>query len=222
MSLTSDCSEPLLLSGIQHFVFCKRQWALIHVEGIWSENVLTAQGRILHKNAHREFTELRGSVLTVRGLPVSSRRLGVTGQCDVVEFRKGDEGAVLKGREGVWLPVPVEYKRGRAKASDADRLQVCCQAMCLEEMLCCHIPKGEIFYGETRRREAFDLTDELRGKTERAIAQMRRYMDRGHTPKIKRHDGCGACSLREYCFAENNKTISARQYVSDTLNGVSG
>ncbi len=133
--------EYIALSGIQHFLFCRRQWALIHLEQQWAENLRTAEGRVMHERAHDESSEMRGGKLTVRGLRIFSRELGVSGQCDVVEFLSSDEGAPLAGREGLFLPYPVEYKRGSSKMTDADRAQLCAQAICLEEMLAVSIPK---------------------------------------------------------------------------------
>ena len=130
-----DEDEFLALSGIQHFAFCRRQWALIHIEQAWADNVLTAQGELMHKRAHdEELRERRGDTLVVRGLSVHSRALGLSGKCDVVEFRKNSHGHTLTGEDGLWRAVPVEYKRGSSKANDADRLQLCAQALCLEEM----------------------------------------------------------------------------------------
>lgn len=158
--------DYLPLSGLQHFVFCRRQWALIHIEQQWSENLLTVDGTLMHKNAHdQERREKRGDLLVVRGMPAFSAGLGISGQCDVVEFRKSPEGVSLRGQEGLWQPFPVEYKRGRPKEHQADELQLCAQAMCLEEMLCCAIPAGALYYGEPRRRTEVTFTEELRDPT---------------------------------------------------------
>lgn len=163
------------MSGIQHFAFCPRQWALIHVESQWAENLRTTEGAILHERAHdHTVREARGNVVTVRGVNVRSATLGVSGQCDVVEYRRDAKGVPVAGLEGLWLPYPVEYKRGEPKANNADRLQLCGQAMCLEEMLCCGIPQGALFYGETRRREVVDFTEALRKELRDALAEMRR------------------------------------------------
>ena len=141
-----DEEDFLQLSGIQHFRFCRRQWALIHVENQWQENYFTVDGTLMHENAHDgEKRESRGDMLILRGLPVFSRTLGVSGQCDVVEFYRDDSGVALRGSEGLWRPFPVEYKRGKPKANSADELQLCAQAMCLEEMLCCAIPQGALY-----------------------------------------------------------------------------
>lgn len=132
----------LLLSGIQHFVFCRRQWALIHIEQQWQENLRTVEGGILHEKTH-DYTikEKRGDLIISRSMGIYSRTLGITGACDVVEFHKSRDGVALYGREGNYKPVPVEYKRGKPKQGNADVLQLCAQAMCLEEMLLCRIPR---------------------------------------------------------------------------------
>lgn len=136
----------LQLSGLQHFKFCRRQWALIYIENQWAENFRTTDGTILHENAHNGgFTESRGDLLVTRDMRIFSRTLGVSGACDVLEFRRGKTGIPLKGREGLWQPYPVEYKRGQPKENTADALQLCGQAMCLEEMLCCEIPRGALW-----------------------------------------------------------------------------
>lgn len=128
----------LLISGLQHFSFCRRQWALIHIEMQWDDNYLTVDGSLRHEKADDpEFTEKRGGLIVSRAMPVRSDRYGIVGKCDVVEFRADPSGVPIVGREGLWLPTPVEYKRGRSKVIDADRLQLCAEAICLEEMLCC-------------------------------------------------------------------------------------
>ena len=143
--------DYLLMSGIQHFCFCRRQWALIHLEQQWSENLRTAEGRLEHTRCHDTAqTERRGDLLITRGMKVVSHRLRLSGDCDVVEFRADPEGIPLQHTEGRWRPMPVEYKHGRAKENDADRLQLCAQAMALEEMLACDIPQAALFYEETR------------------------------------------------------------------------
>lgn len=136
----------LQLSGLQHFKFCRRQWALIYIENQWAENFRTTDGAILHENAHNGgFTESRGDLLVTRDMRIFSRTVGVSGACDVLEFHRGKTGIPLKGREGLWQPYPVEYKRGQPKENTADALQLCGQAMCLEEMLCCEIPRGALW-----------------------------------------------------------------------------
>lgn len=153
-----DPDDCLMISGLQHFRFCRRQWALIHIEQQWAENLRTTEGALLHERAHDEqFRESRGDTIITRSLHVYSLTLGLSGQCDVVEFHRDERGVPLHGYEGTWLPYPVEYKRGHAKQDGCDELQLCAQAMCLEEMLCCEIPDGALFYGEARPARARTL-----------------------------------------------------------------
>lgn len=216
--MTYSEDDYLQLSGIQHFSFCRRQWALIHLEQQWAENLRTVEGDILHERAHDEsLAEKRGDILTVRGLRIQSPSLGVSGSCDVVEFLRDENGTELAGREGRWRPYPVEYKRGVSKETDADRLQLCCQALCLEEMLCCEIPEGALFYGETRRRERVALTDELRSEVRAMLAEMHEYQKRGYTPKVKPGPHCRACSLNELCLPKLCKNPSAKAYLQAAL-----
>lgn len=191
----------LQLSGLQHFAFCRRQWALIYVEKQWQDNLRTVEGDLFHERAHDEAQrERRGDTLILRGLPVASGRLGVSGQCDVVEFHADPGGVPLHGEDGLWRPFPIEYKRGAPKAHDADELQLCAQALCLEEMLCCAVPEGALFYGETRRRVGVVFTPQLRARAEALLTEMHELQARGHTPRVRPAKGCGACSLREICL----------------------
>lgn len=203
-----------MLSGIQHFAFCRRQWALIDVEQQWVDNVHTVEGDLFHRRAHDETqTEMRGDTLIVRGLRVQSERLGISGICDVVEFHRCENGVTLAGREGRFSVYPIEYKKGAPKAHQADELQLCAQAMCLEEMLLCEIPEGSLFYGETRRRVRVPLTQELRAEVTQMLEEMHQYFRRGYTPKVRRHKGCGACSLKELCLPGMQKEPAAGAYL---------
>lgn len=191
----------LQLSGIQHFCFCRRQWALIHIEQLWKENIKTVEENIVHERCHDDgFIEKRGELLITRGLRIFSRELGVTGQCDVVEFIKNKAGCSLQGYEGRWQPYPIEYKRGKSKLIDADRLQLCGQALCLEQMLKVEIPKGALYYNETHRREEVEFTTELREKFITMLQEMHGYYQNGYTPKVKPKTGCNSCSLKELCL----------------------
>lgn len=210
--------DYLQLAGLQHFSFCRRQWALIHLEQQWAENLLTVQGQLLHEKAHDAGSrELRGDVLTVRGMRIHSPTLGVSGACDVVEFRRAADGVPLAGREGLWRPCPVEYKRGAPKAIDADRLQLCAQAMCLEEMLCCDIPEGALFYGETRRREIVPFSDALREQVRACLEEMHELFRRKHTPRVRPGKSCNACSLRDSCLPRLGRSRSVRAYLRGRL-----
>lgn len=206
--------EDLQLSGLQHYAFCPRQWGLIHVEGLWKENLLTVEGSIQHEKAHNDqAAERRGELLLLRGLRVRSARLGVSGTCDVVEFRVDNKGVTLRGREGRWLPYPVEYKHGSPKDIDADRLQVCVQAMCLEEMLCCPIPEAALFYETIRRRERVSLDESLRAEAERLLVQMRDLVKRGRTPGAKPSSKCKSCSIADLCLPTLNRVENASAYL---------
>lgn len=204
----------LQLSGLQHFAFCRRQWALIHIESLWEENFRTADGRLMHEHAHdQEFRESRGDCLIVRGLAVHSEKLGIFGQCDVVEFHQDPAGISLQNREGLWLPYPVEYKRGKPKEHGADELQLCAQAMCLEQMLCCAVSEGALYYGEPRRRTVVLFTAELRRQVQDSLSEMHRLYQRRHTPKVKPSKACNACSLKELCLP----ALTRRKKVADYL-----
>ena len=208
-------TSPLLLSGLQHFAFCRRQWALIHIEQQWSENARTVDGMLFHRRTHDDAQfESRGDLLIARGFRVASQRLNVVGVCDVVEFHRDPAGIELFGREGRWSVYPVEYKKGAPKVGNADRLQLCGQAMCLEEMLACDIPEGSLFYGKTRRRERVQFTDGLRGQVAAMLDEMRRLYDRGYTPRAKPTKGCNACSLKEICLPRLNKLPKVSAYIA--------
>ena len=213
--------DYLQLSGLQHFSFCRRQWALIHVEKQWEENIRTVEGKHFHKRAHdARFRERRGDVLIVRGISCSSKELGVSGQCDVLEMHKTcdtENGIEIRGCEGLWVPYPVEYKKGSSKQFDADRLQLCCQAMCLEEMLCVEIPEGALFYGETRRREEASFSESLRNQVRNCLMEMHGYFSRGYTPKVKPSKSCNACSLKDLCLPRLMKTKTVDRYIRDAL-----
>ncbi len=204
--------EVLQLSGLQHFIFCRRQWALIHIEQQWSENYRTVDGQVMHKKAHNGAAfERRGDILITRDLSISSSSLGISGKCDVVEFRRDPVGITLPGQGGTWLPFPVEYKRGQPKENNSDALQLCAQAMCLEEMLCCSIPTGALYYGETHHRISVDFTEALRSQVRTALDEMHQLYRRGYTPKVTPKRSCDACSLKELCLPKlsRNKSVSA-------------
>lgn len=210
--------DYLLLSGLQHFAFCPRQWALIHMENLWAENLRTTEGHLMHERAHNaSLRERRGDVIIVRGVSFSSAALGVSGQCDVLEYHADPDGIPLPDTDGTWRPYPVEYKRGSPKDHSADRLQLCGQAMCLEEMLCCDIPEGALFYGETRRREIVLFTDELRQEVGDDLAEMHRLFRKGHTPRVKPSKACNACSLKELCLPKLMRAKSVASYLAQAM-----
>lgn len=208
----------LQLSGLQHFSFCRRQWALIHIENQWAENYRTVDGALMHERAHdRSLEESRGDLLIQRGVSVYSAELGVSGQCDILEYRRGTEGIPLPNRDGLWQPYPVEYKRGKPKDGDADTLQLCGQAMCLEHMLCCDIPEGALYYGEIRRREQVAFTPALRSQVKELLLQMHELYRRGYTPKVKPTKSCNACSLKDLCLPRLLKSRSVSAYLKSAM-----
>lgn len=213
-----DEDDFLQLSGIQHFAFCRRQWALAYIELQWQENVRTVEGKLLHEKAHDVTAkEKRGDLIITRAMPVHSRQYGISGECDIVEFHKSSDGILLTGREGKYTVTPVEYKRGEPKVNDADRMQLMAQALCLEEMLCCEIPVGYLYYGETRHREKVEFSQELRDKTGKTFEEMHQYYTRGYTPKVRRTKSCNACSLKDICLPILNKNKSAAEYIERNI-----
>ncbi|CCZ32694.1 cRISPR-associated protein cas4 [Firmicutes bacterium CAG:646] len=212
--------EYLMISGIQHFKFCRRQWALIHIEQQWEENVHTVMGELMHKRVHDPYiTEKRKDVLVVRALPISSRALGISGECDVVEFHKCEDGIKLHGHRGLYSIYPIEYKKGKPKLTQEDKLQLAAQAMCLEEMFSAEILEGAIFYGETRRRENVEIDETLRDEVRKMFQEMHQYYERKYTPKVKYSKSCNTCSLKEICLPKLGKNISVKEYMDQMLKG---
>lgn len=214
----ADNDDFLLLSGIQHFRFCKRQWALIHIEQQWEENVRTVEGQHLHRKADQPFLrEKRGDRIIVRSMPVKSERLQIRGVCDVVEFVHDQSGVKVSGLPGKYLVHPVEYKRGRPKSSDEDILQLVAQSMCLEEMLLNEIRVGYIYYHEIRHRIEVQLTEESRRTVEQIITEMHSYYHRKHTPKVKTGAFCRSCSLQHICLPAIMNKRSVKSYIEGKL-----
>lgn len=219
MKTEYTAEELLPLSGIQHFLFCRRQWALIHVETQWRDNILTVEGKILHERVDDPFfTEVRNDLIIARSVPVASYKLGLTGICDVVEFHLDANGVQLPGREGLYLPAPVEYKRGKPKREPVDEAQLCAQAMCLEEMLSLDIPLGYLYYGQTRHREEVELTTELRKLVVDMSIEMHAYFERGYTPRVRVSKACKSCSLADVCLPElQENVIAASRYIKQNI-----
>jgi CRISPR-associated exonuclease Cas4 len=205
-------TEDLIqLSALQHYVFCPRQCALIHVEQTWTESGRTAEGRIMHERVHDESRESRGAVRIEYGVALRSLRLGLIGKADVVEFHRRSDGS--------WLPFPVEYKRGKPKANDCDKVQLCAQAICLEEMLGVAIPEGSLFYGQTRHRLDVLFDEALRRETEETARRAHELIDSGGTPKPVYEKHCDSCSLMAACLP---KAIQKRRSVKSYLTHILG
>ena len=201
--------DLLPLSALQHLLYCERQCALIHIEQVWAENEFTVEGNVMHEKAHEGSDETKAGVRIVRGLAVKSESLGLSGQCDVVEFHA--DGTLL----------PIEYKRGKPKAHRADEVQLCAQALCLEEMLSqraipgpsltevgqdcpiVEIREGRLFYGKTRRRTDVTFDADLRALTADAARRLRDLIASGCTPPaVYEERKCEACSLKELCMPQ--------------------
>jgi CRISPR-associated exonuclease Cas4 len=209
----------LMLSGIQHFQFCKRQWALIHIEQQWQENVRTVEGQHLHEKADQPYIrEKRGDKLIVRAMPVKSNDLQITGICDVVEFIRDNSGVEIDGAVGKYVPYPIEYKRGKPKMNDSDILQLTAQAMCLEEMLLCEINMGYVFYNEIKHRVEVPLTVDNKNKVRLIVTEMHDYYKRRHTPKVKTGPFCNNCSLQDICLPKLMNKRSVKSYIEGTIN----
>ncbi|SFB38206.1 CRISPR-associated exonuclease Cas4 [Lentibacillus halodurans] len=207
--------DYLLLSGIQHFVFCKRQWALIHIEQEWKENVLTVEGNNLHEKADDPFVrEKRGETIYVRALPVHSRELGISGVCDMVEFIRDNDGIPLNQEEGFYRVKPIEYKRGKPKKHNADIQQLVAQVICLEEMLATTIHEAALFYNQTKHRENLTITEDMKQRAVTMIQEMHHYYKRRHTPRVKTGKHCLRCSLQDICLPK----LLEREKVSTYMN----
>lgn len=200
-----DEDDLLPLSALQHLMFCERQCALIHIEQVWAENRLTAEGRVMHDRAHEGGSDTRGPVRTARGLRIRSLQLGLIGQADVVEFPKGAP------------PFPVEYKRGKPKANRCDEIQLCAQALCLEEMLEVEVPMGALFYGQPRRRTDVTFDTGLRALTQDTAERLHALVQAAVTPPAAYEKKCDACSLLEICQPKSVGTRHVFTYLKRML-----
>lgn len=203
--------QTLYLSRLQHYLFCPRQFALIELECAWEENLFTAEGQVMHEKVNSGGHDTRGSIKTVRTLALGHKALGLEGVADVVEYHTDDAGKQM--------PFPIEYKRGKPKSHRADEVQLCAQALCLEDMHDCVVPRGALFYGKTRRRHAVDFDKELRQITLEAIDDCRHIIETGHTPKpIYSTSKCRNCSLKDHChpkiFNKNAKAWLTKHIVA--------
>jgi CRISPR-associated exonuclease Cas4 len=198
-----DEDDLLPLSGLQHLSFCPRRWALVHLERQWAENTQTAEGELLHERAHSATVESRPGALIRRTLPLRSLRLGLSGQADVVEFlpcSPNEPGIAMPRRKGLWRPLPIEYKRSRDRHGEwAYRIQLCAQALCLEEMLGVPVTEGAVFDGQRKRRDAVPFDDALRERVILLAEQMHVLFRAGHTPLPDYSKKCEGCSMKNIC-----------------------
>ena len=206
--------DLIAISAIQHYVFCKRRVALVHIEQLWQENLATAEGHIMHERAHENIFESRGDVRFRTALMLRSLSLGVTGVADVVEFHRVEScGVTLDGVSGLWKPFPVEYKRGTMHHEEAYEVQLCAQALCLEEMLGTTIESGAIYWGESRRRQEIEFRQELREYTLKVVDELKNFLAVGITPAPRYEKKCRGCSLFDLCMPkEFEKKACTSQY----------
>ncbi len=219
--------EDLLpLSALQHLIFCERQCALIHVERLWADNRLTIEGNHLHRSVDEtgRRSETRGNLRIARGLALRSLHLGLSGRADLVELHRAKKeagtpaGAKLPGIAGQWHPFPVEHKRGRPKRNLSDRIQLCAQALCLEEMLATTVPRGALFYGKLQRRTEVAFDTDLRSETERAAQRLHELVAKGVTPRATYEPKCDHCSLIELCLpSAMQRNRSAVGYLTKSI-----
>lgn len=203
-----DESDYIMLSALQHYLYCPRQCALIHLEQIWAENRFTAEGRVLHERPDSGRAQKQGSIRSVRTLPIRSERLGLSGQADVVEFH--DDDTVF----------PIEYKRGQPKKDRCDEVQLCAQALCLEEMLHIQIMEGALYYGQNRRRHPVKFDFELRRLTQMTVAHVHELLSSGVTPKAIYAKKCDQCSLLAGCLPKTcTASRSVKKYLAGMLRG---
>jgi len=216
-----DDDQMLMLSGIQHYMFCPRQWALIHIEQQWGENRLTAEGRLLHENVDNPaYRQKNGDTITLRSVHIASHSLGLYGMTDAIELLPADNAsdAITHPRyPGYWMPYPVEYKRGHRKPDERDEVQLAAQVICLEEMYGVHIPEAALFYHETRHREVVQIDEHLRNLTYELSEAMHKTFERGFTPKAEERRGCRSCSLIDICAPELTKKTTVAYYLKKTL-----
>lgn len=214
--------EDLLpLSGLQHLAFCERRWALIHLEQQWEENLFTAEGKLLHEKAHSAEIESRPEVLVRRTIPLRSLRLGLSGQADIVEFlpcEAAEQGIPMPRRKGLWKPYPVEYKRTRDQhGSMAYHIQLCAQALCLEETLQVPVPAGAVFDGKAKRRDPVIFDEPLRQEVERLAARMHQILQSRRTPQAVYAKKCESCSMKPVCLPTVVESSSASRYLSRAM-----
>ncbi len=211
----------LMLSGIQHFVFCPRQWALIHIEQQWSDNHLTTEGNILHSNVDNpHYRQKNGEHITLRSLHIASKELGLYGIADAVELIPAEDeiNSITHQRyNGRWLPIPVEYKRGHSKISHCDRVQLTAQVIALEDMYGVEIDHGAIFYWENRRREVVPITQELRVLTQKMADEMHQIFSSGRVPSGEYKPCCKSCSLQDVCMPQLSKVKRVTTYLKRDL-----
>lgn len=219
MSYTED--DMLMLSGIQHYRFCPRQWALIHLEQQWNDNRLTIEGQLLHKHVDDPFYRQKcGDFITLRSVNIVSYELGLYGISDAIELQPSDndKDAIQHPKyQGCWIPVPVEYKHGKPKKNEVDEVQLAAQAMCLEEMYSIHVTSGAFFYGEIRHRVEVEITSNLRDIVRTCAKEMHDIYLSRQIPSASKGKHCDKCSLKDICMPEIKECGNVETYLKNNL-----
>jgi len=205
--------DLLPISALQHLRFCRRRCALVHLERLWAENRFTAEGNLLHRRVHEEHDSTEDGIRIVRGLRLGSLRLGLYGVADVVEFHPLETCKTDR-------PFPVEYKRGRRKSEQTYRVQLCAQAICLEEMLCIDVPIGALYFGKSRRRMTVEFSSALRQETKRLAEELHRLINSGKTPPPQPSQKCKSCSMQNLCLPNSVGRRSAIGYVARSVSRI--
>lgn len=207
--------DYLMLSGIQHFCFCKRSWSLIHVEQLWQENYYTIDGSIKHEKADDPFVkEKRKNIFYSRAVPISSEKLGLVGIIDVIEFKRDEDGIIVPGKKGKWKPYVIEYKRGKEKPDLRDISQLVAQVICLEEYLSCRIEKSYLYYFKTNKRLEVDVDEDKRQFVYETVREMHEMFDKRITPDAEYFKNCKLCSLYDLCMPRiTKKKKSVENYI---------
>lgn len=214
-----DEHDYLMLSGIQHYYFCKRQWCLIHIEQQWQENRWTAEGQLLHEKADNPYIkEKRKNHFISRAMPVSSPSLGLSGILDIVEFEKSDTGLTVAGKRGRWQPTIVEFKRGKEKKDNRDIVQLIAQVICLEETLDIQVPYSYLYYNQTNKKIKIMITDELRQEVKILADNMHEVYRAGITLEAETYKNCKECSLVDICLPRlTKKKVNIDRYMTNHL-----
>jgi len=213
--------EMLMLSGIQHFRFCPRQWVLIHIEQQWDDNRLTIEGQLLHKHVDDPFYRQKcGEYITLRSVSIASHELGLCGISDAIELLPTEDknNSISHPKyKGFWLPFPVEYKHGKPKKNEIDEVQLAAQAMCLEEMYSIRIDKGAFFYGEIRHRVEIEITPQLRKIVRTCATDMHKLYNKRAIPKAEKGKHCDKCSIKNICLPQLENCTKASTYLKNNL-----
>lgn len=216
-----DDDQMLMLSGIQHYRFCPRQWALIHIEQQWDDNRLTIEGSLLHKHADDPFYRQKcGDYISLRSVSIASHQLGLYGITDVVELHPSNdmENSIKHPKyPGLWQPYPVEYKHGKPKRNEIDEVQLAAQAMCLEEQYGIQISHGAFFYAEIKHRVEVEITDELRDIVKECSKEMHAIFQSGRLPQITAGKYCAKCSLKDVCIPQIDNCAKVSYYLKKHL-----